>query len=155
MTAPKRSTLADILSQDGPAILDEWLHSLRTSRTRAGHVEVEREARAFSQTFLTAAMSGNTDVHSGAWTDARAVLAGISESQALHGSSPAQTATFVLSLKQPIFAALRRATTDAATLADLTQYWSQQPADGTTPADHALINLCHALFNSAEFLMVD
>ncbi len=40
-------------------------------------------------------------------------------------------------------------------LAELTAQWSQQPADGTSPADHALVNLCHALFNSAEFLMVD
>lgn len=40
-------------------------------------------------------------------------------------------------------------------LAELTAQWSQQPADGTPPADHALINLCHALFNSAEFLMLD
>ncbi len=40
-------------------------------------------------------------------------------------------------------------------LSELTVLWSQQPADGTPPADLALINLCHALFNSAEFLMVD
>lgn len=45
--------------------------------------------------------------------------------------------------------------TAAAMLAELTTHWSQQPADAMSPADHALVNFCHALFNSAEFLMVD
>jgi hypothetical protein len=41
-------------------------------------------------------------------------------------------------------------------LAELTAEWSQQPDAQQIPAvDRALINLCHALFNSAEFLMVD
>jgi len=46
-------------------------------------------------------------------------------------------------------------TTAATMLSDLTAQWAQQPADAMSPADHALINLCHALFNSAEFLMID
>jgi hypothetical protein len=45
--------------------------------------------------------------------------------------------------------------TAATMLAELTAHWSQQPPDAMPPADHALINLCHALFNSAEFVMVD
>jgi hypothetical protein len=40
-------------------------------------------------------------------------------------------------------------------LAESTARWSQQPADETSPADHALVNLCHALFNAGEFVMVD
>ncbi len=42
------------------------------------------------------------------------------------------------------------------TLAELTAQWTQQTEElPTPPADRALVNLCHALFNSAEFLMVD
>jgi hypothetical protein len=42
-----------------------------------------------------------------------------------------------------------------AMLAELTAEWRRQVSDGDPPADRALVNLCHALFNSAEFLMID
>jgi cytochrome c553 len=43
-----------------------------------------------------------------------------------------------------------------AMLSELTAQWSQAPPDAAlSPADRALVNLCHALFNSAEFLMID
>lgn len=40
-------------------------------------------------------------------------------------------------------------------LRELTAAWSQHSSDAQSPADHALVNLCHALLNSAEFLMID
>jgi hypothetical protein len=50
----------------------------------------------------------------------------------------------------------------AVALSDLTQEWAEQDPkiDGEinaqpTAADKALVNLCHAIFNSAEFLTVD
>ncbi len=44
--------------------------------------------------------------------------AGISRSRAIQGFSPAETATFVFSLKQPLFTRLRREVSDAQALAD-------------------------------------
>jgi rsbT co-antagonist protein RsbR len=46
------------------------------------------------------------------WDDVRALLADISRDRALAGFSPAETATFVFSLKQPIFVVLRDALAD-------------------------------------------
>src|SRR4029434_4115434 len=47
----------------------------------------------------------------------RDMLSDLSSSRAVQGFSPAETATFVFSLKQPMFNALTRAKLDAATLA--------------------------------------
>jgi rsbT co-antagonist protein RsbR len=58
-----------------------------------------------------------------AWTPLREFLAGISRSRALQGFSPAETATFVFSMKQPMFTRLRREiTNDAQALAD--EFWA-------------------------------
>jgi rsbT co-antagonist protein RsbR len=48
------------------------------------------------------------DISTPSWADARAVLDTVSRGRALRGASPSQTATFVFSLKQPIFDLLRR-----------------------------------------------
>jgi rsbT co-antagonist protein RsbR len=42
------------------------------------------------------------------WSGVRDFLAGVSRSRALQGFSPSETATFVLSLKQPMFTRLRK-----------------------------------------------
>jgi hypothetical protein len=75
--------------------------------------------------------------------------------RSLAGDDPAVRITTAWGLalcRSPTSEELAAATT---MLTDLTAQWSQQPDDGTSPADHALGNLCHALFNSAEFLMID
>jgi rsbT co-antagonist protein RsbR len=43
-----------------------------------------------------------------AWADARDVLEESSRTRAVAGATPTQTATFVFSLKQPLFDLLRR-----------------------------------------------
>lgn len=50
-----------------------------------------------------------------AWEELRALLGAISSSRAKQGFSPSQTATFVLSLKQPLFRRLRAALGDDVT----------------------------------------
>ncbi len=40
-------------------------------------------------------------------------------------------------------------------LADLTEQWQQAAAEGNSPSDLALGDLCHAVLNSAAFLFVD
>jgi len=53
-------------------------------------------------------MSGPADVSGKGWNVARELLQEISASRARQGFSPTEVATFVLSLKQPLFAAIRR-----------------------------------------------
>ena len=48
------------------------------------------------------------NINSPAWDETREFLSGISRSRAHQGFSPAETATFIFSLKQPLFAMLRQ-----------------------------------------------
>jgi len=57
-------------------------------------------------------------VSGAAWAPVLEFLAVISRSRAIQGFSPAETATFVFSLKKPLFARLRREINDAQSLAD-------------------------------------
>jgi rsbT co-antagonist protein RsbR len=50
----------------------------------------------------------STDVMKSGWAAPRELLEGISASRARQGFSPSEVATFVLSLKQPLFGAIRR-----------------------------------------------
>ena len=59
-----------------------------------------------------------TDVEKTEWTQARDFLSSFSGSRAKAGFSPAQTATFVFSLKEPLFSQLRKDVSDGQALAD-------------------------------------
>ena len=56
---------------------------------------------------LQAAASRGDDINAEGWSEVREILADLSRSRALAGFSPSETATFVLSLKQPLFSRLR------------------------------------------------
>src|SRR5438270_5077008 len=56
---------------------------------------------------VTAASQSNADVQSPAFTATRDFLAGTAKTRMEQGFTPAETAMFVLSMKQPIFHALR------------------------------------------------
>jgi rsbT co-antagonist protein RsbR len=64
------------------------------------------------------ASGGGTDTRTGPWQQVRDLLQRISASRALQGFSPSETATFVLSLKFPLFELIRHDSKDAAELAD-------------------------------------
>ena len=71
--------------------------------------EVEHHARAFVRLLVEAMevdATGKTDGR--AWTKMRDLLADISASRARHGSTPSETASFVLSFKEPLFARLQQ-----------------------------------------------
>ncbi|HEX7979390.1 MAG TPA: STAS domain-containing protein [Gemmatimonadaceae bacterium] len=58
------------------------------------------------------------DLEAQAWSGARDLLARISVSRAQQGFTPSETATFVLSLKRPLFGVLHTESKDADSLAD-------------------------------------
>ncbi len=72
----------------------------------------EAESRRFSKELLGAIIeasgTGTVDAGSEPWRRVRELLAEFSTERAQQGYSPAETATFVFSLKQPVFALLRR-----------------------------------------------
>lgn len=114
--------LTTMLQQDEAAILDEWMSNQRTSSATRGDLIDESESRQQSQSFLTAlraalqrrAQNGSTG---DAMEDVHQHLQDLSRSRAYQGFSPNETATFVMSLKRPLFRRLQaNLGSDGATL---------------------------------------
>jgi rsbT co-antagonist protein RsbR len=115
--------LPEIIRSHEQAILRDWtqrqLESVANRRDLMSEAELQRQSRDFLAAVVQAAESGRLeDVHGSAWAPVRDMLNRVSESRALQGFSPSETATFVFSLKQPLFRQLRDSLVDANTLAD-------------------------------------
>jgi rsbT co-antagonist protein RsbR len=118
-----RSRIADLLEKHEASVLSEWIKLQLNAKSFRGDLQSETDLREESRRLLAltrqAWSSGTTDVQAPAWAPVREVLTGISASRARLGFSPAETATFVFSLKQPVFALLRQELgKDAGAVAD-------------------------------------
>ena len=101
------SRIAEVLKKHESALLTEWIKA----QTAAGYreSEIQEPSREFLGLLQVAAQNGTGDVHqSSSWAPVREMLSNLSQSQAKKGRSPSQTATFVFSFKQPLFARLRQ-----------------------------------------------
>ena len=119
--AHARVNTADILRNDMTGLLADWMSELSASSdNRISDGDVEGQASEFLK--LVAAASGaNTDVMSSDWAPVRSFLDDVSRTRAMQGFSAQETATFVFSLKKPLFGRIRRATEkDAVALAEET-----------------------------------
>jgi rsbT co-antagonist protein RsbR len=112
---------ATILKDDTTGVLADWMNEIRALApdTRIGAGELETQAREFLRLIAAAAEHG-TDVNSPGWQPVREFLEGVSRSRAVQGFSSSETATFIFSLKKPVFTRVRRVATDPQTLADET-----------------------------------
>jgi rsbT co-antagonist protein RsbR len=105
-------------------LLGEWVQLQLAATTLRSDLITERELREQSREFISllrAAIASGTPYSAGSevWAPVREFLTSLSRSRAHQGFSPAETAMFVLSLKQPLFARLRRdLERDSAALAD-------------------------------------
>ncbi|HEX7240334.1 MAG TPA: STAS domain-containing protein [Longimicrobiaceae bacterium] len=118
--------IASILATHASALLEEWVAvQLRSPTFRVDIVseaEVRRQSGEFLRRFQEAAGSAATDDPSDpAWEPVRDLLADLSRGRALQGFSPIETATFIFSLKQPLFDRFRQElASDPGSLADET-----------------------------------
>ena len=118
------SKLAESVQHEARDLLADWLKQQLSADTLRPELMNERELREQSQHFLRAFSEAVqhgawTDIRGPAWAEGRALLEHVSESRATQGFTAAETATFVFSLKQPLFARLRQAHgRDADGLAD-------------------------------------
>jgi len=106
------SRLPDLIQKHQQEIHAEWLRQMSVAVRRADLMSDE-EVRAQSRELLGAIANGAksgeiTNVDGAAWAQAREILQSISASRAKQGFSLSETATFVLSLKQPVFSLLRQ-----------------------------------------------
>jgi len=102
--------LATILERHEKDVLNEWVEQQLAAVTRRRDLVNDQELREHSRRFL-AIFRQAAQNDSGAdadWGEARAFLEDLSRTRARQGFSPSETATFVFSLKQPLFARLRQ-----------------------------------------------
>jgi rsbT co-antagonist protein RsbR len=117
------SRLPAIVEQHQQEILAEWIKlQLESGAWRAGRLQ-ESQLRDESQRFLDLLAANiqsgvHFDTRSSQWSEIREFLADLSRSRATQGFSPSQVATFVFSLKQPIFSRLRKLIDEPQLLAD-------------------------------------
>jgi rsbT co-antagonist protein RsbR len=125
MKAPERNSLVEVLSKHEADILADWLNEQARASTR-GDAAQDMALRSVSREFLAALneglREGDLDVSGPSWARARELLSALSASRATQGYSPSETATFVFSLKQPVFSRLRAEITGAAAVAEA--FWS-------------------------------
>jgi len=121
---PQNTSISTLLTQHEGELLAAWLREQTASGARTMRVLGEQDARDQSARLIAAfragLASGSTDSVDGAeWEQAREVLSTVSRDGAQAGLTPGETALFVLSLKRPLFALLRRqAGTDAEALGE-------------------------------------
>ena len=113
MSAALKSRIPEVLTQHESDLLKDWLKRQLADATLRSDLMKESELREQSAQFLShlreALQSGNTTDLSGVqWAPLKGLLSEISGSRARQGFSPAETATFVLSFKQPLFDRLRQ-----------------------------------------------
>jgi rsbT co-antagonist protein RsbR len=105
------SRLAGIIKSSEKEILSDWMKEQLAAVTLRGDLLKESDLREQSRAFLTAlqsaAQKGVDSIDVPAWADVKQMLNELSRTRALAGFSPRETATFVFSLKQPLFARVR------------------------------------------------
>jgi len=113
-----QSKIPEILRRNEAALLDDWTREQRQVRDvsqRLSEEEIRSQSRRFLQLLQEAAVRGNTnDVDTEAYKDVRRFLEEVSASRAQLGFTPSETALFVFSFKQPLFAQIRGSVPDPA-----------------------------------------
>ncbi len=116
------NVISDVLSEHEAGILEDWLEQQAATSTRserASRNELREQSRSFLTALTTALRRGDLEVSSTNFNDVRRFLDELSVGRARQGYTPAETAMFVFSLKQPVFTRLRtRLGADADGLAD-------------------------------------
>ena len=107
------TSIAKTLLNQRNEILQEWMRQQLSAKNLRADLVSETELRADSDRFLNvlsdAAQSGNvSDILAPEYKPVLEMLERFSNTRGLQGFTPSETATFVFSFKQPLFAALRR-----------------------------------------------
>jgi rsbT co-antagonist protein RsbR len=124
-----KSRISNILQTYEEDLLEEWMREQLDSDTRRADLLSESELRQQSAEFLGAlrqavARTDNlSDITTPQWSEVWEILTDLSHTRAQQGFTPSETATFILSLKQPLFTRLRHELAqDPDALAD--EYWA-------------------------------
>lgn len=123
MATAQQSRIAEVFRQHERSLLTEWVREqLTPAATQALAIKEEELVRQCSDFLpvLRQALEGEeyaAGSQDSGWGAVREILSDISRSRSRLGFSPGETATFVFSLKRPVFARLREAASDPDGLA--------------------------------------
>ena len=123
--ASSKNKLAHVLEKREQEIATGWLERQAPGLRRLSaseQQEIARQSREFLKTVKTAAqVDGAGDTTAAPWAPVREFLADFSASRAKGGYTSSETASFIFSMKQPLFEALRQDLgSDAEALAQAT-----------------------------------
>ena len=109
MTREEKSRTAAVVRKHEAGILDEWLALQMSSSRRTDLInekELRDDSRSFLAAFIDALQTGGESLEGKEWAPVLSLVSGLSRARAIKGFTPTETATFVFSLKQPIFTRL-------------------------------------------------
>jgi rsbT co-antagonist protein RsbR len=120
-------TVAELVGSNEQTILPDWVELQKNAGTlqtgRITESELLSQSRDFLHLLRDGLAKGGTDASNAAYAPAKQLLAEVSRARATQGFSPSETATFVFSLKRPLFNTLTRNNSfSPAQVTDLT--WS-------------------------------
>jgi rsbT co-antagonist protein RsbR len=112
MAVSSISRILDLTDKYPARLLTSWLESqVAAGSLRSGQIkqdELKDQSQRFLQEFIDGLKSGDVDDITGpSWNGARELLGEFSGSRALQGFTPSETATFIFSLKEPLFSLMR------------------------------------------------
>lgn len=116
----QQSKVAQLLRKHERDVLQQWLsYQISATTMRPDLVkesDLREQSRKFLQLFIDLVQHNGDDQNTEEWKSVKDLLADLSRSRAAQGFSPSETATFVFSLKQPMFDMLRRGLSDVEEL---------------------------------------
>ena len=120
MSSPRNGALADVVRTQQGDILADWIKAQDNGGRRDPLYEVE--SRRMSRDFLAALSqsldAGEDDTAHASWNAVRDILDELSTTRANQGHTTSETAVFVFSLKESLFARLRARMHEPEALAD-------------------------------------
>ena len=120
------SKISEILRQNEAPLLDDWTreqNQLPDLRNRLAQADLRSQSRRFLQLLQEATTRSNAaNVDGEAYKEVRKFLEEVSATRANMGFSASETATFIFSFKQPLFAQIRASLADPAE--QVNEIWS-------------------------------
>ena len=121
-TLANKSIIPEVLEKHEEGILEHWIRTLKDGRGKTGRLregELNLQARDVLKALRGAAQAGRlADVANDHFGALREVLTNISRSRALQSYTSSETASFVLSLKKPIFERVEKSISNPTALRD-------------------------------------
>ena len=112
MSLNGKSQIPEILKNYQSELLSSWLQEQLGAGIRSDLIketQLREECKEFLGLLTQAVQSGNlTNIQASEWREVREMLASISSMRGQKGFTPTETATFIFSFKQPLFARLRQ-----------------------------------------------